>query len=164
MPRPPISLRLTGRPVAHNQLDVPWVLSVLPTSGEGWLGTPAYAAHRAGSRAAPRWVATLRHGDGEAEVRATASDVGVDVVVRYRLDGHGVLVVESSLTNASSDGTPLDVAALLRRSAVAGPRRRGARPHRALVPGTLAAASTPGRRHLCCVPDAVAARVTTRRC
>ena len=37
-------VRLTGRPVAHNQLDVPWVLSVLPTSGDGWLGTPAYAA------------------------------------------------------------------------------------------------------------------------
>ena len=86
---------LTGRPVAHNQLDVPWALSVLPTSGEGWLGTPAYAAHRAGSRTAPRWVATLRDGDGEAEVRATASDVGVEVVVRYRLDEHGVLVVET---------------------------------------------------------------------
>ena len=100
------------RPVPHNALDEPWLLTVLPTSGEGWLGTPGYAAHRAGGRTAPRWVATLAGGDGSAQVRATASDVGVEVVLRYRLDEHGVLVVESSLTNTSDDPTPLDVAAL----------------------------------------------------
>src|SRR6187402_3553031 len=103
---------VTAGPVPHNALDVPWPLTVLPTSGEGWLGTPAYAAHRAGGRTAPRWVATLDRGEGSAEVRATASDVGVGAVLRYRLDGHGVLVVESSLTNTSDDPTPLDVAAL----------------------------------------------------
>jgi alpha-galactosidase len=103
---------VTAGPVPHNALDEPWPLTVLPTSGEGWLGTPAYAAHRAGGRTAPRWVATLECREGSAEVRATASDVGVEVVLRYRLDDHGVLVVESSLTNTSDDPTPLDVAAL----------------------------------------------------
>ncbi|GAA4396322.1 alpha-galactosidase [Fodinibacter luteus] len=116
---------VTGRPVPHNQLDLPWHLSVLPTSGEGWLGTPAFAAHRAGGRTAPRWVATLEAGDGDpgtngragageatAVVRATASDVGAEVVLRYRLDEHGVLVVGSELTNTSTEETPLDVGAL----------------------------------------------------
>jgi alpha-galactosidase len=103
---------LTARPVPHNALDEPWLLTLLPTSGEGWLGTPGYAAHRAGGRTAPRWVASLAGGDGSAQVRATASDVGVEVVLRYRLDEHGVLVVDSSLTNTSADPTPLDVAAL----------------------------------------------------
>ena len=102
----------TSRPVPHNALDAPWSLSVLPTSGTGWLGTPGYAAHRAGGRTAPRWVATTREGDGALEVRATASDVGVEVVLSYRLDEHGVLAVESSLTNTSQDETPLDVGAL----------------------------------------------------
>ena len=106
-------LRLTtGTPVPHNALDAPWPLTVLPTSGTGWLGTPAYEAHRAGSRTAPRWVATTRSGDGSLEVRATASDVGVQLVLRYRLDEHGVLVVESSLTNTSDDPAPLDLGAL----------------------------------------------------
>ncbi|HET9020599.1 MAG TPA: alpha-galactosidase [Ornithinibacter sp.] len=103
---------LTGRPVPHNQLDVAWPLTVLPTSGEGWLGTPAYAAHRAGGRSAPRWVATLHGGGGSAEVRATASDVGVDLLLRYRMDQQGVLTVDTTVTNTSVDGAPLDVAAL----------------------------------------------------
>jgi hypothetical protein len=61
---------LTGAPVALNQLDAPWQLSVLPTSGEGWLGTPAYAAHRDGGSTAPRWVATLEGGENSATVRS----------------------------------------------------------------------------------------------
>ena len=107
-----LALVTSRAPVPHNALDEPWPLTVLPTSGEGWLGTPGYAAHRAGGRTAPRWVATVDGGDGVAEVRATASDVGAEVVLRYRLDEHGVLVVESSLTNTSDDEAPLDVAAL----------------------------------------------------
>jgi alpha-galactosidase len=103
---------LTGAPVAHNQLDAPWHLSVLPTSGEGWLGTPAYAAHRAGGSTAPRWAATLEGGGDSATVRATASEVGVEVVLRYRLDEHGVLVVDTELTNRAADGDPLEVGAL----------------------------------------------------
>ncbi|MFL6153545.1 MAG: alpha-galactosidase [Ornithinibacter sp.] len=103
---------VTSSAVPHNALDAPWPLTVLPTSGEGWLGTPGYAAHRAGGRTAPRWVATVQGGDGGVEVRATASGAGVELVVRYRLDEHGVLVVESALTNTSDDPTALDVGAL----------------------------------------------------
>ncbi|WP_371814123.1 hypothetical protein [Phycicoccus sp. HDW14] len=40
-------------PVPHNALDDPWDLTVLPTSGDGWLGTPGIAAHRAGGHTAP---------------------------------------------------------------------------------------------------------------
>ena len=107
----------------HSALDAPWPLTVLPTSGEGWLGTPGYAAHRAGGRTAPRWVATVQGGDRVAEVRATASDVGVEVVVRYRLDEHGVLAVDTALTNTSDGPTPLDVGAL--RAVLPLPARAG---------------------------------------
>ena len=103
---------LTGAPVPHNQPDAPWHVSVLPTSGQGWLGTPALEVHRAGGRTAPRWVATLEGGDHDATVRATASDIGLDVVVRYRLDEHGVLSVETELTNTAAEGEPVDVGAL----------------------------------------------------
>ena len=94
---------LTGAPVPHNQPDAAWQVSVLPTSGQGWLGTPALEVHRAGGRTAPRWVATLEGGDHDATVRATASDIGLDVVVRYRLDEHGVLTVETELTNTAAE-------------------------------------------------------------
>ena len=103
---------LTG-PVPHNAPDVPWRLTVLPTSGEGWLGTPGYAGHRAGAQTAPRWASGL---DVDAEgrtatVRAVA-DIGLEVVMRYRLDEHGVLVVRTELTNTSGQEAALDVAAL----------------------------------------------------
>jgi alpha-galactosidase len=103
---------LTGAPVPHNQPDAAWQVSVLPSSGQGWLGTPGLEAHRAGGRTAPRWVATLEGGDHDATVRATASDVGLEVVVRYRLGEHGVLTVETELTNTAADGEPVDVGAL----------------------------------------------------
>ncbi|MGB7817247.1 MAG: alpha-galactosidase [Ornithinibacter sp.] len=103
---------VTSTPVAHNALDTPWRLSVLPTSGEGWLGTPGYAGHRAGGRAAPRWVAAVDSDGSRAVVRATASDVQLDLEVSYRLDQHGVLVVETSVTSTASDGDPLDVTAV----------------------------------------------------
>ncbi|EAP97348.1 alpha-galactosidase [Janibacter sp. HTCC2649] len=107
---------LTDPPVGHNQLDSVWQLSVLPTSGQGWLGTPAYAAHRAGGSSAPRWVATLaathEAGAMTAEVHATASNIGVEAVLRFRLDEHGVLTVGSEVTNTSADEPVLDLAAL----------------------------------------------------
>ena len=43
-------LLVRDRPVPHNALDEPWDLTVLPTPGDGWLGTPGVEVHR---RAAP---------------------------------------------------------------------------------------------------------------
>ncbi len=103
---------VTSTPVPHNALDAPWRLSVLPTSGEGWLGTPGYAGHRAGGRAAPRWVADVQSDGSTAVVRAAAPDVQLDLEIAYRLDEHGVLVVATSVTSTASGGEPLDVAAL----------------------------------------------------
>ena len=83
---------------------------------------------------------------GSAEVRATASDVGVEVVLRYRLDDHGVLVVERRDQHLRRPD-----AARRRRAAghpaAAAACRRGARPHRPLVPRALAAAPPARPRH-----------------
>jgi alpha-galactosidase len=99
-------------PVAHNALDEPWPLSVLPTSGDGWLGTPGYAAHRAGGDAAPRWAVEVDT-DTERTLVTTARSGATEVVLRHRLDEHGVLRVSAAVTNRGDDtGTPLDVAAL----------------------------------------------------
>jgi len=42
---------LAQGPVPHSALDAPWPLTVLPGPADGWLGTPGYAAHRAGGSA-----------------------------------------------------------------------------------------------------------------
>jgi alpha-galactosidase len=85
---------------------------VLPTAGDGWLGTPGYAAHRAGGASAPRWDVTARL-DGERSLVTTAHDGATEVVLRHRLDEHGVLRVSTSVTNRGDvAAAPLDVGAL----------------------------------------------------
>ncbi len=104
---------LTRGPVAHNALDEPWPFTVLPTSADGWLGTPAYAAHTGGGAAAPRWeVRTERPDPLALLVAATAGAVRVDL--GYRLDEHGVLRVSGAVTHLDTAGSdaPLDLGAL----------------------------------------------------
>ncbi|PKW27621.1 alpha-galactosidase [Phycicoccus duodecadis] len=104
-----VALR-TG-PVPHNALDEPWDLTLLPTPGDGWLGSPGLAAHRAGGSAAPRWRASLT-GDGtRADVVAEAEATGLRAELGYRLDAHGVLRVSVQVTStAAADEPALDLA------------------------------------------------------
>ena len=110
---------LARGPVPPNALDQPWPLTLLPTGGDGWLGTPAYAAHRAGGATAPRWRATTTR-DGDGTLRTVAEDGGIRVEVVLELDDHGVLSIGRSVTNTGSDGAAdgdaaaatLDLAAL----------------------------------------------------
>lgn len=108
-----LPLALTG-PVPHSALDAPWHLTVLPTSADGWLGTPAYAAHRAGGSTAPRWSAeTTTPAPDRLLVTAHSADVRVEL--DYHLDVQGVLRVRSTVTHVGDpdDGpAPLDVGAL----------------------------------------------------
>jgi alpha-galactosidase len=103
---------IVSGPVPHNALDEPWPLTLLPTTGDGWTGTPGYAVHRAGGAAAPRWTVTTAA--DAASLTATARDGATRVVVRHSLDIHGVLRVSQSVTNASDhdDEVPLDLGAL----------------------------------------------------
>lgn len=104
---------LVSGPVPHNALDEPWRLTLLPTTGDGWLGTPGYATHRGGGSAAPRWSVTTTQ--EEESFTATALDGATRVVVRHSLDVHGVLRVSLSVTNTAdhdSDEAPLDLGAL----------------------------------------------------
>ena len=98
-------------PVPHSALDEPWPLTVLPGSADGWLGTPAYAAHRAGGAAAPRFVVGSQSLE-DNEIRLVLADDGAELSMAYRLDEHGVLTVSTSVENTGEDGTVLDVAAL----------------------------------------------------
>ncbi|MGL5817262.1 MAG: alpha-galactosidase [Phycicoccus sp.] len=107
------------RPVPPNALDSPWDFSVLPTGGEGWLGTPGFEAHRAGGRAAPRWVADVTTGGADVDtggavvIRAVAEGPALEVRMTYRLDSSGVLTVDTVLSSTADDSAaPLDVGAV----------------------------------------------------
>jgi len=100
-------------PAAHNALDDPWDLTVLPTSADGWLGTPGIALHRAGGATALRWVATVEGGGGRCVVRAESQGAAAAVELVYSLDAHGVLTLASSLSStATADEPPLELGAL----------------------------------------------------
>jgi alpha-galactosidase len=101
---------VTAGPVPHSALDAPWPLTVLPTPADGWLGTPAYAAHRAGAGAAPRWKATSTTSLGENAIRVSADADGVRVEVDLELDAFGVVTVTQRVANEGD--SVLDVAAL----------------------------------------------------
>ncbi len=115
---------LTGAPVPHNALDEPWPLTIAPNPGDGWRGTPAYAVHRAGSATTPRWSAQVTRTSTEAgqapggsatqtlTTRALAANADLLLTITHTLDEHGVLTVETALTNTSQDDHPVDVADL----------------------------------------------------
>ncbi len=101
---------LTG-PVPHSALDAPWQLTVLPSPADGWLGTPAYAAHRGGASTAPRWA--VRSVDASPDrLVVTASGDAAAIEIGYHLDRHGVLRVSSTVSHTGESDDALDVAAL----------------------------------------------------
>jgi alpha-galactosidase len=102
---------LRSGPVPHNALDDPWDLTVLPGPGDGWLGSPGLAAHRAGGSTAPRWRASLTGGGSGADVVAEAEATGLRAEVCYRLDAYGVLRVSVQVTStAAADAPAVDLA------------------------------------------------------
>ncbi len=104
---------VTTGPAPHSALDQPWPLTVLPTAADGWLGTPAYAAHRAGAFTAPRWEAETTHPDGRADVlHVAAQSEHARLDIDYHLDAHGVLRVRCTVRHTGAGPEPLDVAAV----------------------------------------------------
>ena len=105
---------LARGPVPHSALDRPWPLTVLPGQADGWLGTPGYAAHRAGRATAPRFARTST-ATTERSVEVVLAADHAEVALAYRLDEHGVLTASASVVNtavAEGDGVVLDLAAL----------------------------------------------------
>ena len=103
---------VTTAPMPPSAFDAPWPLTVLPGEADGWSGTPGWSGHRGGAAGAVRWHdVTCEVVDRAVVTRATSPD-GTLLELRHALDDHGVLRVDTSVTNAGDDSAPLDVAAL----------------------------------------------------
>ncbi len=102
---------LSEGPVPPSALDEPWPFTVLPGPADGWLGTPGYAGHVAGTQAAVRWqVEDSTSTERSLTVRARSG--ATTVSARHTLDEHGVLAVMLTVSrDAEADGV-LDLAAL----------------------------------------------------
>ena len=102
---------LSEGPVPPSAPDEPWPFTILPGPADGWLGTPGYAGHVAGTQATARWqvehtVAT------ERSLTVRARNGATSVSTRHTLDEHGVLAVALTLTRDADADSDLDVAAL----------------------------------------------------
>lgn len=100
------ALALTAGPAQlNNSPDIPRSFSAMPTEYEGWSGTPALSGHADGRATTPR--PRLVHYDvdvpptglgGTVDLRFEDALTGIRTELRYRLDAHGVLAVDASLT------------------------------------------------------------------
>ncbi|WP_372967308.1 alpha-galactosidase [Microbacterium sp.] len=99
------ALALTGGPAQlNNSPDIPRTFSALPTEYEGWSGTPALSGHAQGRATTPR-PRLVRHRvevpsdalGGSISLEFEDTIAGVRTDLRYRLDAHGVLSVDTSL-------------------------------------------------------------------
>lgn len=100
------ALALTAGPAQlNNSPDIPRAFSVLPTEYEGWSGTAAVSGNARGRATTPRprlvghQVDIPRPACGGTVILEFEDAVsGIRTELRYRLDEHGVLAVDSSLT------------------------------------------------------------------
>lgn len=113
---------LTTPTVAHNAVDTPLRLGILPQLADGWLGTPGISGARDdGSGFAPRLTTTAVLLDdapvaasfapcGPARVRFDLCDQKerVSVVLEVELLESGIVRTRASLTNTGADDYTLD--------------------------------------------------------
>lgn len=107
------ALAATDLPVvAASSYDLPRVLPLVPTGGDGWAGTPGLAWHRGGEFAVPHLV--LRHidqQDGAARFVFDDARASATVDLELRVDGHGVMTSRVTVT-AGPGLVPLDLVAV----------------------------------------------------
>ncbi len=97
---------LHGPGVPQSALDVPRVLSLLPTEAAGFTGTPAVEGWRLSGQATaqtPSWIGWTALTDADAvTLRARDDDAGLGVEVELGLSPRGLLRVRTTLTNVAA--------------------------------------------------------------
>jgi alpha-galactosidase len=101
-------LRALRPPSPNGGFDLAPPLTLLPTEADGWSGIPGLAGHRAGAAVHPvlRLLdpVTVVHfpgGGGEVVARAGDDACGIEVETALRLDAHGVVTVDASITSTA---------------------------------------------------------------
>ncbi|WP_159944824.1 MULTISPECIES: alpha-galactosidase [unclassified Nocardiopsis] len=101
---------------AHNGLDEPRWVSLVPTQGEGWRGHPGIAGHHEGRTTFPRW--TVREcsaaplegtepGTG-GSLTVLADSPGLELRCELRMEASGLVRARHTVTNTDADPWTLD--------------------------------------------------------
>ncbi|MFN8168230.1 MAG: alpha-galactosidase [Candidatus Nanopelagicales bacterium] len=103
-------LAVTDHPVPQGGLDHVVPLSLLPERARGWSAYAGISGHRADGR---DWAPLLRrvssHADGSSFTWTGRDErAGLTATLTLRLDEHGVLALDSALTNDGGDAYVVD--------------------------------------------------------
>ena len=103
------SLKITKRAVAHGDLDVNPRNLALREHSRGWRGHPALRGHRSGKSVSNHFVLTS-HQATKDSLTANFEDklAGLAITIEYKLDSHGILSIQSSLTNIADGDYQLE--------------------------------------------------------
>ena len=103
-------------PAAHNDIDRPAQISLVPTQGEGWRGRPGMAGHHDGRVSHPRWTVReivvdqeehTTHG-GSVLVLADAPESGLALRCELRMETDGLIRARNTVTNTVETVWTLD--------------------------------------------------------
>ncbi|WP_017621946.1 alpha-galactosidase [Nocardiopsis chromatogenes] len=100
-------------PAAHNAVDVPQQISLVPTQGEGWRGHPGIAGHHEGRASFPRWrVREVDEesggGPGGGSLTVTAGADGLELTCELRMEPSGLVRIRHTVTNTDPAPWTLD--------------------------------------------------------
>ena len=103
------SLKITKRAVAHGDLDVNPRNLALREHSRGWRGHPALRGHRSGKSVSNHFILTS-HQASKDSLTANFEDklAGLAITIEYKLDSHGILSIQSSLTNIADGDYQLE--------------------------------------------------------
>ena len=98
----PESMLITQRAVPHGGLDVSPKNLILREHSRGWNGHPALRGHRSGKSASNSFAIKSTDANKESATLVLEDKIaGLEIALTYKLDAHGILTVETKLTNVA---------------------------------------------------------------
>ncbi len=103
------SLLIAERAIPHGGLDVSPKNLILREHSRGWNGRPALRGHRSGVNAS-NYFAIKSADSAKDSATLTFADAiaGLEIAITYKLDVHGILTIESKLTNVAEGNYTVD--------------------------------------------------------
>ena len=103
------SLAIAGRAVMHGALDVNPGNLILREHSRGWIGHPALRGHRSGKSVANWFVCkNVDAKSDQATITLEDKTAGLEISIQYLLDTHGILKINSKVTNIADGDYTLE--------------------------------------------------------
>ena len=105
----PESLTIAQRAVPHGGLDVSPKNLILREHSRGWNGRPALRGNRSGVSASNYFAIKSTDSKSDSATLTFEDKIGgLEIAITYKLDAHGILTIESKLTNVAEGDYTVD--------------------------------------------------------